>query len=119
MPTGRIGDLVWYDSNQNGIRDEDEYGMGEMYVYLYLDDGDGVFEPEGDDILIAQTMTDPDWEGPNYGTYQFTNLPAGQYWVTVDPEVWQDTTPNPHPLIDLGDGESYQDADFGLFSDVG
>jgi hypothetical protein len=81
---------------------------------LYLDDGDGVFEPGGDDALVAQTITDGDWQSPTYGTYHFTDLAAGHYWVSIDSTGWIETTPNPYQLIDLQPGEVYLDADFGL-----
>jgi hypothetical protein len=105
--------------SQDGVQDPDEFGMGGIPVYLYADDGDGVFEPEGDDLLVATTVTLDEWENPAHGTYHFTNVVPGQYWVTIDPMGWLVTTPDPHPLIDLQPAEVYSDADFGLTSGGG
>jgi hypothetical protein len=114
-----IGDLVWYDENEDGVKDESEGGIGGVTIYLYEDDGDGVFEPEGDDVQIATTISNEDWEGPDYGTYHFSDLPAGHYWVSIDPGGLFHTTPNPYPLIDLQPSEEYLDADFGLTTNGG
>ncbi len=105
--------------NLDGVQDPDEFGMGDIFVFLYADDGDGVFEPEGDDLLVAETSTIDDWENPANGTYRFTNVVPGQYWVSIDRMGWIETTPNPHQLIDLQPAEIYLDADFGLASDGG
>ena len=97
------------------MQDPEEESLGGVPVYLYVDDGDGVFEPEGDDALVAQTVTNEDAESPTYGYYQFTGLVPGHYWVSVGEIGWFITTPNPHELIDLQPGEVYLDADFGMY----
>jgi hypothetical protein len=114
-----IGDRVWYDADADGVQDPDEDGIGDISVFLHLDDGDGVFEPEGDDALVAQTTSYGDWTSPNYGYYHFTELAAGHYWVSVGDNGWIMTTPNPHQLIDLQPGEVYLDADFGMYAGGG
>ncbi|MBK8900438.1 MAG: carboxypeptidase regulatory-like domain-containing protein [Anaerolineaceae bacterium] len=64
-----IGDYVWLDANQDGIQDANEYGVPNVTVELY-DSGDN---------LISTTTTAFD------GSYSFTNLPPGDYYVVVTP----------------------------------
>ncbi len=76
-PGGSIGDLVWRDDNGDGQFDNEPV-LANVTVNLYLDDGDGVFEPGGDDTLVDTTTTD------GSGLYNFDSLDAGDYFVEVD-----------------------------------
>ena len=68
------GDTVWFDFNNNGIQDSGEDGIGNVDVTLTADiDGDGITE------YFSTTTTDGD------GLYTFTNLPGGDYIISVDP----------------------------------
>ena len=67
-PTGKIGDYVWLDANQDGIQDPDENGIPNVLVTLK--DGAGQF--------IESTHTAAD------GSYLFTGKTAGDYIVQVD-----------------------------------
>ncbi|MDD2836554.1 MAG: SdrD B-like domain-containing protein, partial [Methanothrix sp.] len=62
-----LGDLVWHDSNANGIQDSGEEGIEGATVTLHKPDG------------TASTAT----TGPG-GIYQFTGLVPGSYFVTFD-----------------------------------
>lgn len=64
-PTASLGDYVWHDENQDGIQDDDEYGVEGVTVELY--DCDGNF--------IATTTTGTD------GYYGFYELVPGDYSV--------------------------------------
>jgi LPXTG-motif cell wall-anchored protein len=64
-PTNRVGDLVWYDDNGDGVQDPGEPAIADVPVYLQ--DGDG--KP------VTGTTTGPD------GRYLFTDLPDGSYQV--------------------------------------
>lgn len=70
----RLGNIVWNDCNDNGIRDWWENGVGGLSVKLYAD-ADGDDEPDG--AAVATTTTSA------YGTYYFDSLPAGKYIVGV------------------------------------
>ena len=86
-----IGDFVWNDVNANGIQDAGELGIGGVTVDLY--DGGGNF--------IATTTTAAD------GSYGFTNLIPGDYYVDF-------TTPagyDPSPQDQGGDDTVDSDAD--------
>jgi len=108
---GSIGDFVWEDLNSDTIQDVGEPGIGGVVVNLYLDDGDGIFEPGGDDGLpIATDTTD------GVGGYLFDNLVPGDYWVDVDggvPAGYTLTTANDPLTVELVSGESEEGADFG------
>jgi hypothetical protein len=107
--TGRIGDLVWIDSDGDGTRDSNgcrgtESGLPCATVRLF--DANG--------FLLATQQTD------NNGRYQFTGLFAGLYSVTVTPPSGYTPTydldglltPNTATLS-LANGQTRSDVDFG------
>ena len=125
--TASIGDRVWLDIDANGIENGSEPGILDVTLELWPDlDGDGIFEPGGDDgpAPIATTVTDAN------GEYRFDGLDAGRYFVNVD-----DTTlPVGNPAgalvrtngatsnsdqINLSEGQFYDLADFGYGADGG
>ena len=72
-----IGNLVWDDRNNNGLRDGVEPGLANVAVTLYRDDGNNT--RDGLDVQVAtQTTT-------SVGAYAFTNMPPGTYYVKVVP----------------------------------
>ena len=81
LPNGSIGDYVWFDSNQNGVQDATESGVGGITVRLY--DVTGT-------TLIATTTTNGRgfYTFPNLGvadyTIQFSNLPVGYTFTALD-----------------------------------
>ncbi len=84
---GSIGDTVWFDADDSGTATQDpsEPGIPCVLVSLYADtDGDGIFEPGTDDMLIGQQYTD------SQGNYLFTDLPLD---VTYFTEVDTDSLP--------------------------
>ncbi|TWP53400.1 hypothetical protein FKR81_05415 [Lentzea tibetensis] len=95
-PTYRLGDLVWYDDNSNGVQDPGEPGVPNLPVYLQ--------DPNGKPV--ASTKTDKD------GKYLFTDLEGKEYKVcfNADPQTGlvagrQLTKPN------VGDGAKNSKAD--------
>ena len=117
--TGSIGDTVWIDvdppgpAGPDGLRGPTEPGIPGVTLRLYRDDGDGIFEPGGDDgAAIATTVTDAD------GNYLFSGLPPGFYFVdldgaTVPQGLILSAGTDPSARIALTEGERYVDADFG------
>lgn len=74
-----ISGHVWFDSNNNGIRDSDEPTMPTVEVMLFMANG----------ALIATTVTD------NSGHYQFVDLlPSEYYLIFSTPTDYQGTLPN-------------------------
>jgi hypothetical protein len=109
--SGSIGNQVWVDTNLNGIFDNGEVGIPNVRVVLINENGD-------------------EWEEftDQFGQYQFTNLPAGTYEVSIDestlpanmvqtygPNQTADNHSKYAPyLIELPDGLTDLKADFGF-----
>jgi hypothetical protein len=71
---GTIGEVVWSDSDGDGVRDPSEPGIGGVTVRIIISGLDGLFGTP-DDAVIATTTTAID------GTYRFTGLPQAYYRV--------------------------------------
>jgi uncharacterized repeat protein (TIGR01451 family) len=68
LPAMQIGNLVWLDSNKNGIQDAGEQGVSGLKVYL----------ANANCTIIDSTFTSPS------GNYLFSNVSAGaQYHITL------------------------------------
>ena len=63
-----LGDMIWEDSNNNGIQDNNESGISNITVTLY----------DSNDNNLSSTTTDSD------GLYKFCNLDIGDYSIKVD-----------------------------------
>ena len=100
---GTIGDLVWVDSNNNGVQNPGEPGIAGATLLLYQS---GVF-------VSAYAS------GPT-GTYQFTGLGAGTYSVTVltssIPSIYSLNTTPVLTTVTLGLNQVITTADFGFRS---
>ncbi|MHC4500613.1 MAG: right-handed parallel beta-helix repeat-containing protein, partial [Planctomycetota bacterium] len=103
---GSIHGYKFEDINGNGM-DDIEPRLEGWVIELYLDDGDGSFEPFGDDALISAQVTGAD------GSYEFTGLEPGDYWVReVLQSEWIQTTPDPGLTMVLS-GTHVTDLAFG------
>ncbi len=105
-----VGDVVWFDLDADGIQDGGESGIDGVDVVLYLDDGDGLFEPGTDDIAVATETT-------SSGDYDFAGVAPGSYWVDVDdptlPAGAVLTTANEPDLVVVTSGTDHNASDFG------
>ncbi|MEI6179162.1 MAG: SdrD B-like domain-containing protein, partial [Chloroflexales bacterium] len=71
-----LGNLVWEDTNNNGLRDAGELGVANVTLRLYQ--SDAITRAVGlDGANVPDQTTDAD------GFYRFDNLPAGDYVVTI------------------------------------
>ncbi|MBX2998998.1 MAG: carboxypeptidase regulatory-like domain-containing protein [Caldilineaceae bacterium] len=86
--TGRIGDTIWLDANNNGIQDAGELGIRNITVTLQIDIN-GVW------TTLSSTTTDAS------GKYTFTGLIADNYRVTVNTSS-QITSPYASGTFSLG-----------------
>jgi uncharacterized repeat protein (TIGR01451 family) len=78
-----VGDQVWLDANNNGLKDGAELGIGGVKMNLYADtDGNNQYTP-GVDAFVAMATTD------SAGNYLFSGLAAGAYIVQVDASNFQ------------------------------
>ena len=92
---GEVGNLVWLDTNQNGVLDGGETPLGGVSVDLIRDaNGDGIWDLDGvdnvlrtpDDEPIIATVTTESALNADYGSngnYRFTGVPQGRYLVHV------------------------------------
>lgn len=116
--TASIGDFVWFDTNMDGIQDNNESGIQSVTLNLFTPGADGIIG-NGDDVLVATALTDI------FGNYDFQGLSAGNYYVEVDTSTLpagltlSPSLSNPTANIVLSDGEDYNDADFGYSSQAG
>ncbi|MFK7923923.1 MAG: SdrD B-like domain-containing protein, partial [Bacteroidia bacterium] len=75
-----IGDMIYWDANNNGTQDANETGIANVTVYLC----DGTINCTSANA-IATTTTSDGTDGNQVGFYLFTELAAGTYTVSVDP----------------------------------
>ncbi len=116
--TASIGDFVWFDTNMDGVQDNNESGIQSVTLNLLTPGADGIIG-NADDVMVASTLTDI------FGNYDFQGLNAGNYYVEVDTSTLpagltlSPSLTNPTTNIVLSDGEDYNDADFGYSSQAG
>lgn len=95
-PNGSIGDYVWHDINNNGVQDNGETGINGVTVRLY----------DGSNNLLSTMVT---MQNPNDdkldGYYMFTNLMAGNYYLTFEYPLGYNLSPP-----DMG-GDDAMDSD--------
>jgi SdrD B-like domain/PKD domain len=93
-----LGDRVYYDLNNNGVRDATETGIPSVVVNLYKDNNNDNI-PDGPSI--ASTTTDVN------GNYRFDNLVPGNYIVGAVPPAGYSSSTNaaidPDNDVDLDD----------------
>ena len=70
-----LGNLVWHDTNNNGIKDGTETGLADIQVQLYA--STDTIKGNNDDVLLATQLTDAN------GNYLFLGLNAGNYYVKL------------------------------------
>lgn len=88
-PTVSLGSLVWEDVDQDGLQGAAEPRILGAKVNLLVNNGSGTFIQAKDisGVDVAEFTTQAD------GQYLFTNLPEGQYKVTVDVPANYKATP--------------------------
>ncbi len=85
--TAKLGDLVWLDTNKNGVQDDGETGVPDVTVTLVDAGADGQLNT-ADDIQIT-TTTDAN------GNYLFEEIENGKYQLLFDvPDNLNITVPN-------------------------
>lgn len=83
VPKFSIGNYVWFDENNNAVRDPGELGIAN--VVLQLRSADGAGNPIGP--VLQTTTTDSD------GFYLFDNLDAGRYVVIIPESQFRPEAP--------------------------
>ncbi|MFP6614200.1 MAG: SdrD B-like domain-containing protein, partial [Pirellulales bacterium] len=119
--TVAIHGTKYNDVNGNGQRDSAdpsngsfEPGLASWTIHLYLDDGNGLLDPNAD-TLVDSATTD------GSGSYSFTDVGPGQYFVA---EVGQNgfvqtapTNPGTHH-VEPSSGQNIDSLNFGNFETV-
>jgi hypothetical protein len=79
-----VGDLVWFDTDHDGVQDSGEPGLSGVTLSITNADGSPVTDVFGNPVTT--TTTDAN------GNYVFDDLPVGQYKVTVTPPAGMEPT---------------------------
>jgi YVTN family beta-propeller protein len=124
LQNASIGDLIWSDKDGDGLYEllgndglpgtaDDEPGLSNVTVNLTGAGQDGVFGT-GDDVTYPAQVT------AGNGSYDFTNLPPGNFRVDVNdsslPSASILTTGNDPLTVTLTTSQDYNNADFGYQS---
>ncbi|MEM7130419.1 MAG: SdrD B-like domain-containing protein, partial [Chloroflexota bacterium] len=108
-----LGDFVWFDDDADGIQDPGENGIENVAVEIFNGDGTSVTNASGNPV--GPTTTDVN------GSYAFTDLVPGDYYVVFTPLADhiispQDTADDPDTGDDTVDSDANADrasADYG------
>ncbi|WP_397384923.1 SdrD B-like domain-containing protein, partial [Prosthecobacter sp.] len=79
-----IGNLVFEDSNNNGLKDSSEPGVAGATVQLFTTGDDNAI---GGSSTAADVQVGSDFTTTSSGAYLFSSLPAGNFYVKVTPPV--------------------------------
>ncbi len=91
-PGLQIGNLVWNDTNANGVWNAGELGLTSVQVDLYT--SVDLIAGNGDDVFVKTTTTD------SSGIYNFASLLPGKYVVRVTPPAAFPLTSGPVVALD-------------------
>ncbi len=88
---GIVRSLVFCDTNQNGVREENEPGIEGIRILLICGGDDGAFDTEDD--VFGEAFSGPD------GTLMFPETPAGPCRLVLDPlTIPEDKEPGLCPM---------------------
>ncbi len=91
---GTVGDLVWWDYNDDGVVNGTDGPIGGQTLQIFNGDGPLYLDSATGAVISAADRTDYEAEmgvtltpytttTDGFGIYQFVNLPAGDYWINV------------------------------------
>src|SRR5690606_32233638 len=105
-PMVSLGDLVWVDTNRDGIQDEGEPGIPGVTLVLTGPDGEPVTDVYGN--LVEPTVTDDE------GFYTFEGLPVLQdgetYTVSIDREASAEVLAPYAPTVENPEADRSEDS---------
>ena len=91
--SGKIGDLVWNDSNEDGIQDKDEKGIPGVNIWLYNSTTDSLV----DNVTTNET-----------GYYIFEGLSGGTYAVKAKDPLYLPNDPGKWCSTDVRNGSDIE-----------
>ncbi|GEP41637.1 GEVED domain-containing protein [Brevifollis gellanilyticus] len=96
-----IGNLVWQDSDNDGVVDAGEPGVTGATVQLFRPGADNTVNT-GDDVQVGSSITTP-----ASGAYSFTDLLPGTYFVKVTPPAgFENTSGTPDTADNADDNDN-------------
>ena len=124
---GAIGDFVFLDTNDNGIQDEDEAGVGGVLISLHTP-GKNETPGDSDDALVNSVRSDPN------GAYLLDRVAPGGYYLRAaapalraltlagagdDEELDSNFDPQTGrtDLLEIEEGQARANVDLGLRTD--
>ena len=138
-----LGDYVWRDVDGDGDHRGlealyDAAGIDNVKLHLYRDDGDGVFEPDGGDVLHGSATTGDNPYTPvlERGWYQFTAASGCDahvvWWIAIDSANFLPGAPlerhvltsahtyGPNPMLVIQSPQcaTFESIDFGFWADA-
>ena len=117
VPNLSIGNLVWNDANNNGLKDATELGIGGATVQLFASGADNTVNT-ADDVQVGANVT----TGVT-GAYSFSSLSPGKYFIKVTPPAGYPVTSGTPATTDNNvdsnnDGAQPGGAGTALFSSI-
>ncbi|MCE1253268.1 MAG: sortase [Anaerolineae bacterium] len=103
----KLGNLVWRDTNNNGLRDTGETGINGVNLTLYASS-----DTDLDNALATSTSANDASSNPGY--YEFNNLSAGSYVVVLSGLLPGDWSSGTHFDADGTPTDSFGVSDLGL-----
>ena len=101
----QLGNLVWKDTNGNGLREATELPVANVLLELFRDSNGNQSLQPGTDTQVATTTTDAN------GKYLFANLTPGDYFVRVASSNFVGTGPLAGCVSTLGSQTANNDRD--------
>ena len=102
-PSLSIGNLVWGDTNNNGVKDVGESGLAGALVQLFRPGSDNAIGGAGP---AADSQVGSNQTTIASGAYLFTTLPPGKYFVKVTPPVGYITSGTPDTADNADDNDN-------------
>ncbi|MEX0795053.1 MAG: Ig-like domain-containing protein [Pirellulaceae bacterium] len=114
---GALSGTIWFDQNQDAIRDPNEPSLPGVIVYLDKN-GNGVRD-EQEPFVLTQSDDPLTLDLDEAGIFHFDNLPDGDYTLAVDlPEHAQWVFPDPELIVNdvIENGSFEEDSPTERFS---
>ncbi len=119
-PMGTIGDFVFVDSNQNGLRESNESGLANVYVQAFNQQGNlmGEAVTNGDGSYMIDYLQQTDVYLKFYPPTGYSATLANMGPESIDSDIDNSNGPMTTPYYDIRSGEHRANVDAGLIFGV-